>query len=451
MSIIEYVNGYFNIKRLSPLPNTALFLVGSNPLPGYTAVMALKPQQILLLGTSKVESIINCLKTRLSQDFDLNDVLSNTCNPADSNDIRNKTECLLSQQPDKQVWLFYTAGTKSMSVHGHEAWKEYVGEGHFHWAAYLSSDGPKLWFDKISASFPLYPNDRYAVPEPVLNNIIHIHQIQACNAEKPYRDFYLVERYSSWAEKIHDFIFSAQDGNRMPQYLALLPPTYIEKVPYNFKDHDLKTTGDICCLLRDNFADDSLHAKFSFEEWKTSLNIEEPARQTIDNIGEWLQNTTKPSNAKKRQEWRINILKWMATEWLETWVARHLADSNFFHEIHESLEYKIQSHHNANAKAEVDVCGMRGHTPFVFSCTVDDSSSLGKHKLFEVRLRANQLGGEHARSAVVCLSNTPRNTEDELNQGWTGYGIIKVFGLDDIRNSDTFKERVGDWIRNLEQ
>jgi hypothetical protein len=80
-----------------------------------------------------------------------------------------------------------------------------------------------------------------------------------------------------------------------------------------------------------------------------------------------------------------------------------------------------------------------------------DHKQSGKHKLFEVRLRANQLGGEHARAAVVCLADTPKNIENELNQGWAGYGSIKVFGFQDIKNQEIFKQSVKNWIDELEK
>lgn len=128
-------------------------------------------------------------------------------------------------------------------------------------------------------------------------------------------------------------------------------------------------------------------------------------------------------------------------------MAKSLLRSGLFHEVHDSFVFQIP---NSEEKPEVDVCAMRGHTPFIFSCTVDDTSRLGKHKLFEVRLRANQLGGDHARAAVVCLSENPRHIEKQLNQGWAGYGTIRVFGKNDIRSEKSFIESVESWVQQLE-
>jgi hypothetical protein len=452
MSIIENINEYFRIKGLDALPNAALFLVGSNPLPVYVAAMALKPQKVILLGTKDVEPITNCLKTCLLKELNLNDedMFTAKCNSADSVDIREKTIKQLSRQPDKNIWLFYTAGTKAMAVHSHEAWKDYVKESHLHWAAYLSSDSPGLWFDTIPIPFPLYLNEQYSVPEPSLDEIFSIHQIKKVNSMTPYKDFYLNDRYIYLSEKIHNYVTNQSNNKRMIKYLELLPPTYVDKISIKFSDHDLKAGGDISFLQNTNFADNSLHTKFSISTWVKSMDIDiDHPIETIDNIGEWLEKDSKPSTSDKRKKWRADALKWLATEWLETWVARSLADSKLFRDVHEGFEYRVQS--SSDTKAEIDVCGMRGHTPFIFSCTVDDSSRLGKHKLFEVRLRANQLGGEHARAAVVCLSDTPRRIEEELKQGWPGYGTIKVFGLEDIQSSDIFKLSVNKWINELER
>lgn len=141
------------------------------------------------------------------------------------------------------------------------------------------------------------------------------------------------------------------------------------------------------------------------------------------------------------------MLAWLVAEWLECWTARALLNTGLFHEVHDSVTFQIP---DWTETSEVDVVAMRGHTPFVFSCTIDDKSSMGKHKLFEVRQRANQLGGEHARAAVVCLTTSPDDLAKQLNQGWKGYGTIEAFGLPDLTDQETFQKKINDWIQKLE-
>jgi hypothetical protein len=449
MEILEKVNEAFHHNNSDNLPSTALFLVGTNPLPVYVAAKALRPNKIFLLGTTSVTPIMECLEKCIKNETNAN-IISATCNPANSIDIRKQTANLLLKQTDKQVWLFYTAGTKAMAVHSHEEWKKYVGEKHYHWAAYLSSDGPRLWFDNITVSFPLHINDRYSVPQLNLDEIFRIHQI---DRKKPFKDFHIKDQYFQMAEQIHANVITPT-GNKIIKYLELLPPTYDNNITIPVNDDKLKTADNISFMNKANFADNSLHSKFSLNEWEKSIGIvtQQHSLETIDDVAQWLTKEDRPSKGKDRKELRLNILKWIATKWLETWVAKNLADveMNLFHEVHESVEYLIPVESTSELNSEVDVCGIRGHTPFIFSCTVDHKQS-GKHKLFEVRLRANQLGGEHARAAVVCLADTPKNIENELNQGWAGYGTVKVFGFQDIMNQEIFKQSVKNWIDELEK
>jgi len=336
-----------------------------------------------------------------------------------------------------------------MAVQGHDAWKRHTRTPHPHWAVYLSPDGPSLWFDTIPRFFSLSPNDTYAVPELSFKEILSIHQIKLADMKCPFRDYFAIAHFFELTTRIHQRVVSRADGIRV--YYDLLPPTYIEKANIDMDGKQFKITGEISFLDNPNFKDGSFHATYSLKEWAETIGFEKlnsAINLTIDNVYASLQNAPVPDRSADRKKWRIKAMKWLATEWLETWVAGVLSKSGLFHEVHEGMEFLLPG---TQKPSEVDVCAMRGHTPFVFSCTVDTKSSLGKHKLFEVRLRANQLGGEHARAAVVCLSETPDVIQEELKQGWAGYGTIKVFGLQDIRSKDTFEASLKNWISELEK
>lgn|GEM_PF-2067056 len=340
------------------------------------------------------------------------------------------------------------AGTKAMAVHSHETWRNHTPKSNHHWAAYISSDGPTLWFDTVPTPFPLYPNTKYSIPEPTLNEILNIHQIVPANSCRPYRDFFTCDKYACLAEKIHHWIVTQPGNEIMRQYLDLLPPTYMEKLTTDIDGCQMKISGELSFLSDFNFRDNSYHVNASFQKWADAIKFINVANPTLDNMSEWLQDGPLPTKQAEKKQCRVNKFKWIATEWLETWVAKAIMASKLYEDVYEGFEFKVPN--VPNLKAEVDVCAMRGHTPFVFSCTVDAKSGLGKHKLFEVRLRANQLGGEHARAAVVCLSETPEAIQKELNHGWSGYQTIKVFGLNDIRTAKSFNESLKEWIQSLE-
>jgi len=89
---------------------------------------------------------------------------------------------------------------------------------------------------------------------------------------------------------------------------------------------------------------------------------------------------------------------------------------------------------------EIDVAVVRGHRLYVISCTKFSRLAYCKGKLFEVSMRARQLGGDLARSAVVCLLNGSDDKGpyvDQLRHDvediWDAPNTPRVFGYDDLR------------------
>ncbi len=435
MNVHDYVNHCFSGSGKEPLPDKALFLVGSNPLPLFVAARALEPNTILLLGTAKVKEVMDCLGELLGGQV----ARMETCEEANSLDIQNKTASLMKDAGN--VWLFYTAGTKAMAVHSHDKWRTLTGRDCAHWGVYLSPDG-RLWFDG-GESFSISPaqND-YIVPEVSLTEMIRMHRI----VHQRTKDLHQNDNCSTVAEKIHGFVLK----HGMKSYKGLIPPCHADKVCVEIPEFGtVNAKGDISYLIEPNLKDKTKFCSFALTRWlgELGLTLPFPTADTLDSLGEILRGSPKASGHEDRQKDRIDLLKFLEGTWLEPWVAKSLLRSGLFHEVHDSFVFQIP---NSEEKPEVDVCAMRGHTPFIFSCTVDDTSRLGKHKLFEVRLRANQLGGDHARAAVVCLSENPRHIEKQLNQGWAGYGTIRVFGKNDIRSEKSFIESVESWVQQLE-
>jgi hypothetical protein len=124
--------------------------------------------------------------------------------------------------------------------------------------------------------------------------------------------------------------------------------------------------------------------------------------------------------------------------WLERWVANQVVTC-----VPESKP-DVSVHCTRNKQArdfEVDVALIRGHRLFVASCTTSRKLDRCKSKLFEVAMRARQMGGDLARSAVVCLlegSDQQGRPYVELLRGdiasvWDAPNVPRVFGLSDLR------------------
>ncbi|WP_045217690.1 hypothetical protein [Desulfonatronovibrio magnus] len=459
MTIWEKIDKVLKIKGLSPLPDCGLLLVGSNPLPVYTLIKSLQPRMVLLLGTEEVKYYLYKL-VEISRSEGIQDVEHAICEPVDSLDISVKIKGLLQYAPQKKAWFSYTAGTKSMSVNGFEAWKSIVGNNE-HWATYLSPYGQKIHLNKVEHSFPLVPGSDYEVPEIGFKEIVKLHLNTFTNNDECCKNDHENDKLITLSRKIHGFL-CGNPTNNVKDYLQLLPRSYIDKLKLtlpssedkNGKSEDFEVSGIINFLIKTNFKTGSPSVRHSFKDWGMNLNVDGAEHLGIldDVVKKYFCEDFESNNKSVQVNERIKAMKWLVGKWLEVWVADSLKSSKLFSEVHDSCELQPPGAKKNSNRFEVDVCAMRGVTPFIFSCTVDSKENgINKGKLFEVGQRSRQLGGEHARSALVCLSDSSSEISDIINEGWKGYNTVKVFGKDDICDQETFIDKVNDWIDLLEQ
>ncbi len=83
--------------------------------------------------------------------------------------------------------------------------------------------------------------------------------------------------------------------------------------------------------------------------------------------------------------------------WFEQWVASVVSGL-----VGDDVRCNVKCR-RAERLFELDIVVVRGHRAHVLSCTTDTTPERCKSKLFEVALRASQIGGELARSALACL------------------------------------------------
>jgi hypothetical protein len=124
-------------------------LVGSSPLPNLMAAVSLKPEYVALICTQETASCVKELITAIEEHYSpmfrkfagvryLQ--LSDAFQPKlIVKSIKDAGESL------SDLALFYTGGTKAMSVHVHETWKELCG-GRYQ-AIYLADKGCRLCSD----------------------------------------------------------------------------------------------------------------------------------------------------------------------------------------------------------------------------------------------------------------------------------------------------------------
>ena len=129
--------------------------------------------------------------------------------------------------------------------------------------------------------------------------------------------------------------------------------------------------------------------------------------------------------------------KFLRGEWLDRWVYQKIQDTGL---VPPGFLYADVRRRIRGREFQLDVVAVRGHHLYVVSCTTSQWLDRCKAKLFEVSMRARQLGGDLARSALVCLAyEDEQHTDlvDELEKDVRSLSestrVPKVFGLHHVR------------------
>ncbi len=125
-------------------------------------------------------------------------------------------------------------------------------------------------------------------------------------------------------------------------------------------------------------------------------------------------------------------------DWLEVWIRdiiKTIVKDDPNSSIHIALNCKRE-----NRSFEIDVVTIYKYRIYIVSCTTAHKLERCKGKLFEVALRARQLGGDLTRSALVCLLYGQdekglyiNQLRKDISDLWDAPNTPHVFGLDDLR------------------
>ena len=126
--------------------------------------------------------------------------------------------------------------------------------------------------------------------------------------------------------------------------------------------------------------------------------------------------------------------------WLEYWLvelARTCFQSN---QSITEIATRAKFAQSNGREFELDIVIARGHRLYVISCTTNYNTVICKEKLFEVAMRARQIGGDLARSSLVTLLYSPTKHQEsgasllvgDVKRVWGSPNAPRVFGLDDV-------------------
>lgn len=356
--------------------NRLALLVGSNPLPNYLAAVVLEPREVFLLYTPETREP----GERLEAAFEQRQIRVSKVVVDDATDARKIRDTCASLQVDH---LHYSGGTKPMAAHARKAFPLEEGQ-----ASYLDERKGLLRFDD-GYDLELAKRDLGLT----LDRVLKLHGIERVAPSEP--------------------------------------------VPGRPNDNDV--TALAARVFREPEIAVKLFEHFRPQRKRRSFTDATRAPWTPSDLGLSLSVTRVPDD-----RWTANLYEiwdeFLCGAWLERWTASLIRSSLGAAAPVIEVGVRCQRARPSPAEFEIDVALVRGHRLYVISCTTDRTKALCKSKLFEVAMRARQMGGDLARSALVCLldgSDAKGPYVEQLRAGiaslWDAPNVPRVFGLADLR------------------
>ncbi len=405
-----------------------LLLVGSNPLPNAVAgKLLVEPGgTIFLVYSEDTASVAERLMDWFRKEFKNNgdNINLKLVEVEESNpcSIYQKVQNSLKKFSEKEsVGLHYTGGTKMMSVHAYRALEHWAQDSNVAPPQYSYLDAKRLQmvFDPPES----YPSVKrvYVGNKTVINfeDLLKLHDRTLAPDNRFNREALLPETAKTLAKYCNDLEGYAKCWKRwVEKQKNKIEPSNLVHLDYAVEK-----------ILNNGLKEKIKEAIIKSRE----ILIEELGLTQSDN--EISLKQSKPNCSEK------NFKNWLTGKWLEHYVLDVL--NNLAKEL--KLQECLQNIQTASRQFELDVAAMRGYQLFVFSCKTDSERKELKLALFEASIRAKQLGGDEARTALVCCAEDPEGLESEMSQTMDLGGRIKVFGRKHLAK---LQEYVKEWINS---
>lgn len=351
-----------------------ILLVGSNPLPNYLATQTLKPDELVLLASRDTVDPRDRLKELLEDAGGVGSIQTKTVEDAkDFAEIRNVVTGIQGLSADG-TYLDYTGGTKVMSACSRMAFSQ--NKQDLSRSSYVDEKKGKLRFDDgTSEDLDCSSLD--------FDAITRLHGVEVTSTGTRLWGFDDLEELAKLILDEPDMAgFIYEHGKGLP-------------------DDDKKRLYKVYELL-----------------------ISILSRKAGALHGQ-------PCNKKDYERW----IKFSGGGWLEEWVEHLINSCDLKDPPIREICTGINLKRHTGRELEVDVVVIRGHRVFVVSCTTDAELSMCKLKAFEAALRARQLGGDMARSAITCFLDNQRVSilKKDVESAWAAPNTPEVFGLEDLK------------------
>lgn len=423
-------------------------LIGKNTLPNYVAAKLLlrdpATSKLLLVyspgdeGTGKQRDILEkVLRAEGFQHFDNIEVNEN-----DPQDIAHKITSK-RRRTTGTIGLNYTGGTKAMAVHAFEAvHKPDQDDVQF---SYLDARNLNMVVSgAISGSFPVG-----TAVQVLLKVLLELHSLKLSFKTDPI--------WPQTARAIAELHADDEKRKKWHEWIAktfLKDPQWPNFASQTIAEHDHEWQN----LIRQQF----VWKEYRRRRWKSKNDLRNIPLSVLSEFSDvqkalFQETNLSDSHSFYADKQNNNLMKsgefndsedlgtWFEGEWLESYVLQQVQNIKNIETLSITDVGRGLQVIGAN-QTEIDVAFTCGYQLFALSCTSASEKSLCKHKLLEVALRAEQIGGAEARSALICCYDKPHALKKEVEDL---YGQnVQVFGRDNLLEIQGCLEN---WINDVSQ
>lgn len=397
-----------------------MLLVGGNPLPNFVAAKLLLREggTLHLLHSPGTGGVARAIARQVEAVYLTHEISDPASMSAVTTVVADVLETQCRGQP---VGLHYTGGTKSMAVHAHAEVRRQRPDAIL---TYLDSGTLSLYCDSSIRPHPV----QFAV-QPTIVQLLSLHDLKL--------------------EREDDFVdVDGRATSPAPAFVALneaLARAHIQK--------DNCAAYDAWCAeyLRRPKQGDLVKNPSQFPHKPVPLPMTPGLAEVTQQMRAILQITGDdfdPHQIPWKELPEVGSVKHFVEhidgKWVEHLVLqafRANQENNRLSSLAMSLktDEDLSSHH-----FEFDVAAMQGYQLYAVSCTREARKDRCKPKLFEAIVRAEQLGGSEAKTALVCAYSMPDVLEKEARERWRpeSSNRIRVFGAADLPH---LAEKFDEW------
>ncbi len=390
-----------------------LLLLGKNPLPNAVAgkLLVNYSGSITMLYTADTKPAVKNLESFL-KGKKFNEPVK--IDEADAHSIFEGVFKALNAVGGQSIGLHYTGGTKAMSAHAYRAaerWHNKQNKNTQLVFTYLDARSLQMVFD------PVDPESESGEREYVGDQVISLKELIG----------------------LHGWSFIKKTGKVMPPRSQGLLPKLATALASVHSD-----SGLIDIWKSWKSANLQSGWNWPLPEDGSLMNVRRAMEEELCCISGAIDGEKSAQNLSiGNQELRLwlNGGLWLEHHTLQCLTA--LSPELRLHDCGQAIKVAVPG----ATDFDLDVATLHGYQLFAFSCGVlsklNEKGEL-KLKLFEVFVRARQLGGDEARVALVSTSPDPDALQSEIRNEFDPEGHTKVFGQRDLQD---LKAALASWIK----